>query len=108
MTKQSSTRDKYLQRVYGITEKQYNQILKNQGDECAICFKPRLAEKKSFAVDHDHKTRAIRGLLCSFCNRRVIGRHRDPELFLQASYYLTPENFTGLFVPVKKKRKRRK
>lgn len=98
-------RDKYLQRTYGITLQQYNTLLKNQNNSCAICKKNKSAEKKSFAVDHDHVTLAIRGLLCSFCNRRLIGRHRNPELFEEASKYL--RQHTGLYVP-KKKRKRRK
>jgi hypothetical protein len=42
--------------------------------------------------------------LCHFCNRRLIGRHRNPELFRNAAEYLSKG--TGLFVP-KKKRKRK-
>jgi hypothetical protein len=99
-------RDKYLQRVYGITEKQYSSLLKKQDYSCAVCKKPKSAEKKSLAVDHDHKTMQIRGLLCTFCNRRVIGRHRDPLLFFAAYEYLM--GGTGWFVPVKKKKKRKK
>lgn len=37
-----------------------------QGNQCAICGK--LPLNKRLAVDHDHETGLIRGLLCSPCN----------------------------------------
>ena len=45
---------------------EYEQMLVQQGGECAICGQ----KDKSFnlAVDHCHGTKRIRGLLCSQCN----------------------------------------
>lgn len=107
--KKQTPRDKYLLRVYGITELEYNSLLKKQGNCCAICGKNKTQEKRNLAVDHDHKTGRIRGLLCSFCNQRLIGRHRDPVLFEAAARYLHEDSGTQWFVPTKKrKRKRRK
>ena len=40
---------------------------KNQNHRCGIC-KKRKDIKKAFAVDHDHSTGDIRGLLCYKCN----------------------------------------
>lgn len=49
-------------------------LIDKHGNECAICEKPRSAFKKNFAVDHDHMTGKIRGLLCFRCNKFVLGR----------------------------------
>ena len=69
------TRNKYLIRKYGITLKQYNTKLKEQNYCCEVCGKHKNNFKKSLHVDHDHKTGQVRGLLCYYCNRRIIGRH---------------------------------
>lgn len=83
-----SSRDSYLLRTYGITEAEYDDLLDAQGGRCAICRKP--PKTKSLAVDHDHRTGRIRGLLCSFCNYNLLGRRdRDVHLFLRAYEYLT-------------------
>lgn len=101
-----SPRERYLLKTYGITEKQYDQMLKKQGGGCWICGKTPEKEKKNLAVDHNHKTGELRGLLCQFCNHRVVGRHTDPDLLRRVSDYLSQG--TGLFVPPKVKKKRRK
>ena len=101
-----SPRDKYLRRVYGITLSQYEDLLKKQKDSCAICVKHRSLEKKSLAIDHDHKTGEIFGILCQFCNYRLVGRIRNPHLFAEAAKYL--QKGTGWFVPKKVKKKKRK
>ena len=68
-------RDAYLQKKYGISLIQYNKKLKNQMWSCDICKKHRSSFKKSLAVDHNHKTGVIRGLLCYFCNKFRVGRN---------------------------------
>lgn len=71
-TSKNKKRDAYLRRTYGITSRQYAQMLKVQRGRCAICSaKPK---QRRLHVDHDHKTGVVRGLLCYYCNRRVVGR----------------------------------
>lgn len=68
-------RDKYLRRKYGISLKKYNSMLKTQKYRCGICGKHQRDEKKALAVDHDHKmtgAKAVRGLLCNYCNSRIL------------------------------------
>ena len=101
-----SGRNSYLKRVYGITLDQYNEILEKQNGVCAVCQNPERAKNKSLAVDHDHKTGEIFGLLCFFCNHKFVGRNRNPELYLKAAAYLTKG--TGWIVPPKPKKKRKK
>lgn len=106
MTKIKSKRDSYLRRVYGISLAQYEELLKKQGGGCAICGKTPEEEGRSLSVDHDHKNSFIRGLLCSYDNHRVVGRHRDPELLRRVADYISQH--TGWLVPKKKKKKRKK
>ncbi len=55
-----------LQKVYGISIEDYSKRLKKQRGVCAICKESPL---KNLCVDHDHKTKKIRGLLCGKCNK---------------------------------------
>jgi len=74
--------------MYGLSVERYNEILENQDGRCAICKKlpgPRL---KRLAVDHDHKTGAVRGLLCFRCNYGIGWFSDNRELFETVAGYL--------------------
>lgn len=43
-----------------------------QDFKCAVCGVDESALKRKLAVDHDHKTGKIRGLLCLICNSRIV------------------------------------
>ena len=60
-----------LKQTYGITKEEYDNRIKNQDGKCAICSAetPQQTNIKRFVVDHCHKTKQVRGLLCSPCNR---------------------------------------
>ena len=60
--------------LYRITAIEYDIILAYQGGCCAICKRPPTGNR--LAVDHDHKTGLIRGLVCWTCNR-ALGLLRD-------------------------------
>ena len=68
-----------LKSRYGITLAEYKEILKKQGNKCAICRKPQSKEKKRFAVDHNHRSGFIRGILCNYCNSRLMRYLRDDK-----------------------------
>jgi hypothetical protein len=101
--KRDKAREYHLRSKYGITELQYNKILQDQQGCCAVCRRRASTFKVHLAVDHDHKTGEIFGLLCTHCNRYVIGRIRNPELFENAAAYL--RGGTGFFVPKKSKKR---
>jgi hypothetical protein len=64
-----------IEKVYGLTAEGYDDLLARQGGKCAICRgRPK---SKRLAVDHDHKTGAVRGLLCSRCNHDLMGSAWD-------------------------------
>lgn len=65
----------YLKKNFGITVDEYEELLKNQQGLCACCGKKQaenaldgFGKPRRFAVDHDHVTGEIRGLLCHSCN----------------------------------------
>lgn len=65
----------------------YDGILNIQMGVCGICGKPP-PENRRHALDHDHKTMTLRGVLCTSCNMRLSDRH-TVEWLESALYYLT-------------------
>jgi hypothetical protein len=65
------TRCVNLQRNYGITGREYAELLASQGGVCAACGGPPDTKWGTYCVDHDHTTGAIRGLLCNGCNAGI-------------------------------------
>lgn len=79
----------HLRKQYGMTMDDYESFLIAQQCVCAICGQAETAlgrggEVKPLAVDHDHKTGAIRGLLCHRCNS-VLGNAQDDADRLEAA-----------------------
>jgi hypothetical protein len=70
---------------YGLTIKQYEAMLEEQGNRCAICHR---ASDKPLCVDHNHATGKVRGLLCWHCNIALGKLQDDPEVVRAALDYL--------------------
>ena len=65
----TSVKSQYLKRNYGLTFEEFEAMLSNQDNCCAICKSTKpLGRHKRFNVDHHNKTGRVRGLLCSNCN----------------------------------------
>jgi len=79
-------RNTHLRLLYGIDSAKYEELLQAQGGKCAVCRKPPI--RRRLAVDHDHRSMKIRGLLCNYCNLRVIGKATDATLYRTAAEYL--------------------
>ena len=75
-------------RKYGLTEDEYQEILKGQGGGCAICGASSSKYGRRLAVDHDHSTGVIRGILCKTCNSILGAWDDDAERFSAAAKYL--------------------
>lgn len=75
----------HLRAKYGITPEDHARMLAEQNGGCAICgvTEPGGSAKR-FPVDHCHATGAVRGLLCSRCNR-LLGAACDKIETLQAA-----------------------
>src|SRR5438876_769789 len=59
--------DRHLRKTYGITIEDYERMFLECNGVCPICLDPE-PNGRRLAVDHNHKTGQIRGLLCSGCN----------------------------------------
>jgi len=55
----------------GIDRDIYDGFLHDQDNRCGICRKPG-TDKLRLAIDHNHVTGRVRGLLCRNCNSRVL------------------------------------
>jgi hypothetical protein len=62
-----------LKRYYNITFDDYKVLLEKQDYKCAICKTADMKSRRTewFAVDHDHNSGKVRGLLCNNCNRGI-------------------------------------
>jgi hypothetical protein len=83
-----------LKKHFGITLEEYRGKQKKQGNVCAICGNPewtmdnRLQRPRELSVDHNHKTRQIRGLLCRGCNQGIGNFQEDLQRLKKAVHYL--------------------
>lgn len=87
------------ERVYGLSGEQYDALLELQGGGCAVCGgKPK---SKRLAVDHDHKTGAVRGLLCKRHNKDALGSLHDSIAQVTALWhYLNTPPASGDWAPI--------
>jgi len=60
-----------LKKKYGIDGAEYNRLFTLQSGRCAICLREASEFKRKLAVDHNHTTGQVRGLLCVKCNRGI-------------------------------------
>lgn len=76
-------------RRQGCDTEQYQTLLDRQDGKCAICgvsegHRSCRGTSCRLAIDHDHRTGAIRGLLCGNCNRGL-GRFKDSIAILESA-----------------------
>jgi Autographiviridae endonuclease VII len=76
-----------FRKLYGINITQYDWLLRRQNGVCAVCGQPCKTGKR-LAVDHDHRTGAVRGLLCGLCNTAAGALQDDPQLAGALARYL--------------------
>jgi hypothetical protein len=91
------SRNRNLKFNYGIDLDIYYALLEKQNNKCAIC---ETTENNvtgdrvhwNFAVDHNHDTGKVRGLLCNQCNRAIGMLKDDAALLRKAADYLDITN----------------
>jgi hypothetical protein len=81
-------------KLYGLTYADYEAMLEAQGGVCAICgnheeqVMRKSGKRKALAVDHDHETGVVRGLLCNGCNTGIGHFREDPDRMEAAARFL--------------------
>lgn len=80
--------DALIRRKYGITKKQYDNLLQQQGGGCAICGRTEEPDGRKLSIDHDHNTGDVRGILCNNCNNGLGSFGDDIEGMHKAINYL--------------------
>ena len=85
-------------KAYGVSPEQYSDMLVSQDGVCAICRRPESAKYRekirALAVDHNHESKQVRGLLCSLCNRMIGMAGENVQVLLNAVEYLRKFNKT--------------
>ena len=83
--------ERHILETYGVTIEEYWDIYRAQGGCCYICRRAK-GTKKKLSVDHCHSSGVVRGLLCTVCNKYVLGHLRDDHEAAQRvlDYLRTP------------------
>jgi hypothetical protein len=83
----NESRARAVASTYGLSSESHENLRTLQNNRCAICG--RRQNMQDLAVDHDHRTGAVRGLLCYSCNHELLGSAHDaPMLLIKALIYL--------------------
>lgn len=93
MMGKKSSKKKELRAPDLVTKEQWLQLYVAQKGRCPICRKmlkhPLGTVGKRAAVDHDHKTGKVRGLLCCYPCNYILGMYRDNiEMLANSASYL--------------------
>lgn len=85
--RKAKAHERYVVRAYGLSAGEYAARLDAQQGRCAICGnRPR---NRRLAVDHNHETGEVRGLLCYQCNHFLVGAAEfNPIAAHNAAVYL--------------------
>ncbi len=85
---------KYKRRAAGMgfTKRQWENMFDEQGHVCAICKSSESGGKKGWNLDHCHKTKTVRFILCVHCNRGLGGFKDNPDLLRRAANALEEFN----------------
>lgn len=86
------SRTSLLRHRYGISDKQYDELVKIQCGRCLICGeepkKTKAFQTWHLHVDHCHFSKKVRGLLCHLCNRGLGLFRERTDLLEKALSYL--------------------
>lgn len=92
-----------LRQRYGLTYDDFHSILHTQNYSCAICEVEishglEYRTNRSVAVDHNHDTGEVRGILCSKCNLMLGHARESTEILYKSIVYLSER---GTYEPKK-------
>jgi len=76
---------------YGLTPEQYDDLFRIQNGRCKICGKPQSDFGRKLAIDHNHKTGRVRGLLCNNCNVIIGLCYENTDILISTISYLNEQ-----------------
>lgn len=83
-----SKRNGACKKAYGITLRQKKEMILNQNNKCLSCGTDlRKLKSKNICIDHDHKSKQIRGILCHHCNVVLGLMKEDYDKILKLAKY---------------------
>lgn len=85
-------RERQLRTKFGITPADYERMHAAQNGLCAVCKAPPPQGRRYLAVDHNHTTGAVRGLLCDACNTALGLAADSSERLKNLAIYLDTHN----------------
>jgi hypothetical protein len=85
-------RARWLRLNFNMTVDDYMDMFEKQDGKCLICGIDKNILNKNFAIDHDHTTGKVRGLLCHNCNVSIGLMKDSPFLLHKAAEYLDSFN----------------
>lgn len=86
--RRTTQRGSELKRKWNMTVAEFDAMLADQGNACAICERPHDSTPYLWHVDHDHASGRIRAILCSPCNTGLGHFKDDPNRLILAAMYL--------------------
>lgn len=94
-----NSRKSHLKNSYGLSVEEYQQMVEDQQNRCAICHKheiriTKMGTIKPLSVDHCHITGKVRALLCNDCNSALGYIHEDIDRLKEMIIYI--ERFAPL------------
>ena len=88
-------RDLHLQRKYGITLNEWNELFAQQNHCCATCFRTEPGGKHNqWNTDHCHDSGIVRALLCHHCNTTLGQAKENPLAFENLAKYIYKFHWT--------------
>jgi len=78
---------------YNLSANDYKLLYEKQNGVCAICGKPEITKNnvgtiRLLSIDHDHKTKKVRGLLCMSCNVFLGHLEKNVKYISEALVYI--------------------
>ena len=90
---------RHIARSYGITPKQYADLMESADHCCQICGRHASHFQHGLHVDHIHGIsgpESVRGVLCPMCNKSIGGFQDNPDLMRRAADYVEQGGFAKL------------
>lgn len=81
-----------LKRMYGMTPECRDRIFRSQDGRCRICNCKITLDQFGHAIDHNHVTGKVRGILCPGCNTGIGLFRENTEALLAAIAYIEEHN----------------